>query len=130
MSDVDAGHQPNAPTSSGCPRVRFHLDEDLNGYPAIARALASKGIDATTVATANLLGASDERQLEFAAQEGRILVTHNIKDFARLHQQRQRHSGIFCLVQGRRSLGEVIELLAIASELVTPEEMRDRLDYL
>ena len=48
--------------------LRFHLDEHVNH--AIAKALASRGIDVTTTTEAGLLAAADEKHLEFARCNG------------------------------------------------------------
>lgn len=39
-------------------------------------------------------GIPDEEVLEFACQEGRAVLTHNRKDFIRLHRVRPDHAGI------------------------------------
>jgi len=47
----------------------FHLDENID--QAIARALRERGIDVTTSAEAQLVGARDLEQLEFSRESGR-----------------------------------------------------------
>ena len=62
------------------------LDEMLS--PKIAEALRSAGIDVVSVsAEPNLRGLADSDVLDWAASEGRVLVTDNIKDFAVLNAQ-------------------------------------------
>jgi predicted nuclease of predicted toxin-antitoxin system len=53
-------------------RIRFHLDENVD--PAVAEGLQRRGVDVTTTQQAGLMHASDEKQLEFALSELRILV--------------------------------------------------------
>ncbi|MEI2621445.1 MAG: DUF5615 family PIN-like protein [Candidatus Nanopelagicales bacterium] len=62
------------------------LDEMLS--PKIAEALRSAGVDVVSVsAEPNLRGLADSDVLDWAASEGRVLVTDNIKDFAVLNAQ-------------------------------------------
>ena len=46
------------------------------------------------------LGESDESQLQWASEEGRILITFNVAHFADLHSQ--------CMKQGRHHAGIVV----------------------
>jgi hypothetical protein len=50
--------------------MRFHLDEHVDH--AVAFGLRLRGIDVTTTTDANLVGASDQIHLAFAATERRL----------------------------------------------------------
>ena len=65
--------------------IRLFTDEDV--YGSVAPKLREKGFDAVSTAEENRLGKSDESQLEWAVQEGRVLLTFNVSDFARLHDE-------------------------------------------
>jgi predicted nuclease of predicted toxin-antitoxin system len=62
--------------------MRFLLDEDLN--PKAALIGKRLGIDVVSVHDIGRRGLNDREQLEFAAEEHRILVTRNRDDFIRL----------------------------------------------
>jgi len=62
--------------------VKYYLDEDLS--PKIAEILRSKGVDAISAHEVGNLQISDEQQLEYAATEGRCMVTRNREDFVQL----------------------------------------------
>ena len=108
-------------------RIRFHLDEQVD--VAIARALRRYGVDVTTTVEAGLRTASDEEQLTYARREQRVLVTHDA-DFLRLAAAGSDHVGIaFCPRTGR-SVGEIIRSLLLIYELLRPEEIESRVEYL
>jgi hypothetical protein len=73
-----------------------YLDEDVDVL--LTRLLAGHGHDCTTAVAAGNLGLVDEQQLESAAQDGRILITHNVTDFQALAvdwwNQQKTHAGI------------------------------------
>ena len=108
-------------------RIRYYLDEHVD--PDIARALRRYGIAATTTVEAGLRTQSDLAQLEFAAREQRVLVTHDA-DFLRLIGQLPHHAGVAYGTRSARSLGEMIRSLILIYEVLTPEEMMDRVEYL
>lgn len=62
--------------------MRFLLDEDV--HPVVADAARGLGLDVVSVHELDRLGLSDQDQLEYATEEGRILVTRNRDDFIRL----------------------------------------------
>lgn len=76
--------------------IRLYLDEDVR--PMLARALRERGFDVITTAEAGMIGKSDREQLEFASSQGRVLLTHNIRDFIQLAkgfaEEGRNHGGI------------------------------------
>jgi hypothetical protein len=110
--------------------IRFFTDEDV--YGAIAVALRRARIDACTTPEAGRRGQSDESQLEWAAAQGRVLVTFNVAHFAELHatwlRQGRRHAGI--VVSSQRPIGDVVRRLLHLSGQLDGQSMRDRLEFL
>lgn len=89
---------------------RFYLDENVKEQ--LAAVLIALGVDAVSTWQMGRKGASDFMQLLFAAQEGRVVVTHDSKDFQQLHgawlawaaawgaTAAARHSGILIIERG------------------------------
>jgi len=96
---------------------------------AIADGLRRRGINVTTTAEANLLGAADPEQLAFAVLETRVLVTFD-KDFLATTGRNEHHFGVAYRFQGNSNIGQVIRGLELIWELLESEEMRDRVEYL
>jgi predicted nuclease of predicted toxin-antitoxin system len=81
--------------------LRVYLDEDVDVL--LAPLLAAHGMDCVTAVVSGNLGRPDEEQLAFAAQESRVIITHNRTDFENLAidwwgQQRQ-HAGIVMAIR-------------------------------
>ena len=76
--------------------IKLYLDEDVD--PLLARVLLERGIDGLSTREANNQGRSDYEQLAFAADQGRVILTFNVKDFLRLSHEYvvsgKHHSGI------------------------------------
>lgn len=107
--------------------IRFHLDEHV--HSAVADGLRRRGIDVTTTAEANLLGTDDQDHIAFALESGRVLFSHDA-DFLRLHQQSTPHAGIVYCHQQEQPVGAIIRGMELIWEVLEPEEMRDRIEFL
>ncbi|MHB1444992.1 MAG: DUF5615 family PIN-like protein [Acidimicrobiales bacterium] len=67
------------------------LDEMFS--PAIAATLIERGPDCAAVAARPVLRSLDDRDvIEAALEEGRILVTNNVRDFERLRREREANA--------------------------------------
>jgi len=76
--------------------TRLFLDEDVP--EAVAVSLKLRGYDVVTTRQAGRRGLTDAQQLDFAHSQGRLLFTHNVADFTKLHveflRKGKEHSGI------------------------------------
>jgi predicted nuclease of predicted toxin-antitoxin system len=108
-------------------RIRFHLDEHVD--PDVAVALRRHGADATTTIEARLRTADDSAQLDFARAEQRVIVTDD-SDFLRLAASGEEHPGIVVAHRQQHSIGEIVRGLILIYEVLSPEEMRNRIEYL
>lgn len=114
-------------------KIRLYLDEDSMDR-ALVRALRARAVDVTTALDAGLIETSDERHLQFAASDGRVLYTFNVGDFHHLHtlyaEQGKHHAGIVLSRQQEYSVGDQMRrLLRLINEL-SAEEMSDRVEFL
>lgn len=75
---------------------RLFLDENVP--EAVAVGLRLRGYDVVTTRQAGRRGLTDAEQLNYAHSQRRILFTHNVADFAKIHVEYVRkgreHSGI------------------------------------
>jgi predicted nuclease of predicted toxin-antitoxin system len=113
---------------------RLALDEMFS--PQIAAELVRRGHDAVAVAAdPALAGLPDEQVLEWATEQGRCLVTENVKDYEALRRaaaaQGRTHAGLlYCgprrFPRDRRFLGALVvaldKLLAVG-QLPGPDEV-------
>jgi uncharacterized protein with PIN domain len=113
--------------------IRLCLDEDVEAH-ALIRALRGRGVDVTTTSESGLMETSDEAQLLWATQEGRVLLTYNAADFCRLHarcmKQELHHAGVVVAEQQRHRVGEMMRSLLRLRAAMEAEAMKDRLEFL
>jgi len=110
--------------------IKIYTDEDIAS--GIAKALKRREFEVSTTPEHSNFELTDEGQLEFATSIGAAILTHNVKDFPRIHYEFMEkglsHKGI--IVAKQVSIGEVVRrLLRLAAEL-TAKDMENRLEYL
>jgi hypothetical protein len=103
------------------------MDEHIPS--SVIQGLRQHNVDIQTTQEAGLLGAPDERQLAYATQEDRVVVTMDV-DFIRLHQNGVSHAGIaFVQHQYAPHVGLIIEWLVLLAETSMPSQMRNHIEY-
>ncbi|HVO70090.1 MAG TPA: DUF5615 family PIN-like protein [Aggregatilineaceae bacterium] len=102
--------------------IRFCADTHI--ARAVTDQLRAKGVDIVRCEEVGLAEADDVEHLDYAAREGRVIVTQD-KDFLRLHSVWQSegkvHSGImYCLphLKGAKYAGRIIQTCLDYHELV------------
>ena len=110
--------------------IRFFTDEDV--YGATAPALRNAGWDAVSTPETGRLGQSDESQLQWATNQGRVFVTFNVGHFAHLHRtwmsQGREHAGI--IVSAQHPIGDLLRRLVHLTSTLDGDAMRNRLEFL
>lgn len=107
--------------------LRFHLDEHVPH--AIAHGLRRRQIDVTTTTDAGLIGAEDEDHVAFALREDRVIFT-NDRDFLRIAAAGTPHAGIVYCPPSESRIGDVIRYLALMSDCLGPDDLRNKIEYL
>jgi predicted nuclease of predicted toxin-antitoxin system len=111
-------------------KLSFYFDENVQ--TALADALRTRGIDVVTTQGAENVGVEDIRQLAYAAEKGRTILSYNKRDFALIHYQWMRigrpHAGI--VLSDQLPIGVILRRLMKLYYSVRQEDMKNRLEYL
>jgi hypothetical protein len=113
--------------------LRFVADENFHG--AVVRALLRRvpNLDIVRIQDVGLSGAEDPVVLDWAAQEGRILLTHDIRTVPPYaHQRVDAGQPMAGVIVARESLpiGRAIEDLTVIIECSEPSEWQGQVRYL
>ena len=106
--------------------VKFYTDEHV--AQAVVSGLRRRGIDVLSVPEAAMMGARDEEHLDFADLRNRVVFTQD-EDFLVLHASGISHAGIAYAPQGT-AVGPIIRGLVLIHQILTPEEMRNHLEFI
>jgi hypothetical protein len=112
-------------------RIKLYLDEDAQRTDLI-QALRARQIDIVTASDADLLGQTDDIQLQFAADQGRVIFTFNRGDFFRLHTEwlgsNRHHTGI--IISDQVGTGMITRRLLRLADAKSASDMQDHLEFL
>jgi Domain of unknown function (DUF5615) len=112
-------------------RLKIYADENVD--IRVVQGLRRRGIEVTSALEEEKIGATDDEHFVHAASLGSVIFTHD-PDFIEIASQKsqrsERHEGIIFAAMHRLPLGECIRRLALYAEVVTAEEMVNRIEFL
>lgn len=113
--------------------ICFLADEDVDADIIQGLRSGEPAIDILDVKTAGLRGMDDPALLELAAQQDRIVISHDRRTMTRFFLERlaagKSNPGLFIAPQ-RHAIGEIVESLLLVWTASQPEEWRNRIVYL
>ncbi|MBI5667157.1 MAG: DUF5615 family PIN-like protein [Chloroflexi bacterium] len=113
--------------------MRFLADENFNGKLLNGLCVVLPDIDVVRVQDTTMTASSDPELLAWAAEQGRILLTHDIQTIAGYAYDRVRNGlpmpGII-EVRISQGIGATIEELALLIEASTPDEFDNQVRYI
>jgi hypothetical protein len=95
---------------------------------SVTEGLRRRGVDVVTVQELGLHAADDQRHLERAVQEGRVVVTQDT-DFLRLHAAGVSHRGIVYAPQ-QTPVPHMLRGLMLIHDVLTSEDMIRHVEFL
>ena len=109
----------------------FYFDEDVSVI--VAKIIRSHGFRVICASEVKRCGKTDEEQLQYAAKNNHILVTHNIRGFITIHRDSLKrsspHSGIILAARKRDNYEFARRLLALLQE-IKPCGLDNQLRYI
>lgn len=113
--------------------VRYLFDEDFNGRIVRGVRRRASPLDTVTVQEAGLRDAPDPAVLEWAAAEGRVVVSHDHRTM-RAYAEERLTAGLpmtgLILVRQDYPLGQAIDDLVLIGETTALEEWQGRIVFL
>jgi hypothetical protein len=109
--------------------IALAVDENFDHH--VLRALVRRvpDLDFCTVQQAGLAGANDLAVLEWAAREGRVLLTHDVRTVTKFAYERIERGDIVpgvIEVPSRASVSDVLDDLELVITCATDDDLRDR----
>ena len=114
-------------------QIQYLFDENCNARIMRGARRRASQLHLITVQETGLEGATDAEILAFAAAEGLVVVSHDVKTMtacatARLHTE-QPMAGLILITQ-EYPVGQAIDDLVLIAEVSTPEEWQGKMVFL
>ncbi|MFH0813368.1 MAG: DUF5615 family PIN-like protein [Pseudomonadota bacterium] len=112
-------------------KLRIYTDENVD--VRIAEGLRRREIDAFSAREKGALGINDEQHFEKAKDLEAVIFTHDshfIKIAETLVSSGKNHSGLIFIEMHKRGLGECIRRLALYTDILSSQEMINRIEFL
>jgi predicted nuclease of predicted toxin-antitoxin system len=112
-------------------KIKIYTDENVNG--AIVNGLRRRGVEVQSAHEAGNLGITDEEQLAYAVVQHACLFTHD-DDLLTIadHWQHigKEYFGIIFVHQEKLSIGEIIRSIKLIVDILSPEEIKNHIEFL
>lgn len=112
--------------------ISLLADENLDGNSVRGVLPRVRGVDIVRVQDVGLAGADDPTALAWAADQGRVLITHDVETVTRFAFERIDAGlpmpGVIEIVASA-SIGKAVEDLALILECLTDGELENRVLY-
>ena len=106
-------------------KIRYYTDENVSR--ATINGLRQRGVDVLSCQQADLMGVTDEEQLEHATQNGRVIFTKD-NDFLKLHAGGKEHTRIVYALPNN-SIGDIVKGLMLIFEVLDAEDMINHIEF-
>jgi len=111
--------------------LKIYTDENVD--VRIAEGLRKRGINAFSATEKGMISIADTEHFKYASETQAVIFTHDhhfIEIANALVKEGKDHWGIIFLEMSRLSIGECIKRLALYSEVLSPAEMKNQIDFL
>lgn len=111
-------------------KPKLYLDEDV--HADLAEALRKRGFDVVHTQEINKKGSNDFEQINYAIEEERCILSHNIRDFVLLHNYFMKNNLSHCgIILSRQkpikvTLSNLLNLLQSSSQ----EKLKNQILFL
>ena len=111
--------------------VALYFDEDVSVI--VAKIIRAHGFKVSCAIEVKECGRSDEEQFTYATKNNYILVTHNIRDFIKLHKESLKkqvnHCGIILATRKRDNYEFARRLLELLGK-IKPRDLDNQIKYI
>ncbi len=112
-------------------RLKIYTDENVD--IRIAEGLKRRGVKAFSAHGKGMTGSTDIEHFKYALAMKAVIFTHDhhfLKIAKELVQGGKNHWGIIFVEMNKLSVGECIKRLAFYAEILSPEEMKNQIEFL
>jgi len=111
--------------------LKIYTDENVD--VRIVEGLRKKGVNAFSAIEKGMTGVSDVEHFNYASEIQAVIFTHDhhfLEIAKTLFKEGKDHWGVIFVEITRLSVGESIKRLALYAEVLSPDEMKNQVEFL
>lgn len=112
-------------------KLKIYTDENVD--IRIAEGLRRRGIKVISAIEKGMIGASDIEHFKYASDMQAVIFTHDhhfLEIAKTLTKEGKDHWGVIFVEMNKMSVGECIRRLALYADILTPDEMKNQIEFL
>lgn len=111
--------------------LKIYTDENVD--VRTAEGLKKRGINAFSAIEKEMTGISDIEHFEYASAMKAVIFTHDhhfLEIAKKVLDEGKTHWGVIFVEMNRLSVGECIKRLALYADILSPEDMKNQIEFL
>ena len=112
-------------------RLKIYTDENVD--VRIAEGSKRRGVNAFSAHGKGMTGSTDMEHFKYASKIKAVIFTHDhhfLEIAKELERVGKNHYGVVFVEMNKLSVGECIRRLALYAEILSSEEMKNRIEFL
>lgn len=112
-------------------KLKIYTDENVD--IRVVEGLRKRGIKAFSAVEKGMVGVSDIEHFKYASNSGAVIFTHDhhfLEIANSFIKEGKEHKGVIFVEMNQLSIGECIKRLALYAEVLSPEEMINKVGFL
>ena len=112
-------------------KLKIYTDENVD--TRISVGLRRRGIKAFSAIEKGMIGIDDREHFKYASHMQAVIFTHDhhfLEIAKKLMEKGEEHWGVIFVEMNKLSVGECIRRLTLYAEILSPEEMKNQIEFL
>jgi predicted nuclease of predicted toxin-antitoxin system len=113
-------------------KLRIYTDENVD--VRVVEGLRRRGVKAFSATEKGQIGVSDMEHFQYASEMQAVIFTHDhhFLEIAKslMKKESETHWGVIFVEMNKLSVGECIKKLALYAEVLSAEEMQNKIEFL
>jgi predicted nuclease of predicted toxin-antitoxin system len=111
--------------------LKIYTDENVD--IRIAEGLRRRGTEAFSAIGKGMIGITDAEHFQYASKNKAVIFTHDhhfLEIAKKITKEGKEHWGVIYVEMNKLSIGECIKRLALYADILSPEEMKNQIEFL
>jgi predicted nuclease of predicted toxin-antitoxin system len=112
-------------------KLKIYIDENVD--VRVSEGLRMRGIKAFSAFEKGMIGKTDREHFRYASDVQAVIFTHDhhlLEIAKKMTEEGKEHWGVIYVEMNKLSVGECIKRLVLYADILSPEEMKNQIEFL